>query len=252
MVIGVAVAAGILSGSLVVGDSVRASLRMMGLARLGRTTHALIAGERYFTEGLAGRIAGKFSAPTAPLLMLRGTVSADGGRKRAFGVQILGVTDEFWQLSGGGAAPPAGESFGKGAGSRTPAFMNRALAGKLGLTDGDPVLARIEMPGFISRDAPLSGAADLTEEISSQVAAVLTREQFGAFSLQAEQIPPMTLIVPLRVLQEAIEKPGLANILLIGGNDGVSSEGLDNALRSCWTLSDASLAIAAIRRAIVS
>ena len=55
--LGVAVAAAVLGGALVVGDSMRGSLRAMTLARLGNVDAALVA-PRFFREALANEAAG--------------------------------------------------------------------------------------------------------------------------------------------------------------------------------------------------
>ena len=52
VVLGVAAAAAVLGGSLVVGDSVRGSLAATALARLGQTTHA-VESAGYFRDALA-------------------------------------------------------------------------------------------------------------------------------------------------------------------------------------------------------
>jgi len=54
--LGVAVGAAVLSGALLVGDSVRGSLRDLTLDRLGAIDHALVT-ERYFREALADDLA---------------------------------------------------------------------------------------------------------------------------------------------------------------------------------------------------
>jgi putative ABC transport system permease protein len=46
--LGVAVGSAILTGALLVGDSVRGSLRDLALARLGKTEVALAGGDRFF------------------------------------------------------------------------------------------------------------------------------------------------------------------------------------------------------------
>ena len=46
----------ILTGALLVGDSVRHSLRMMAASRLGSTNLALVANNRFFTAGLADKL----------------------------------------------------------------------------------------------------------------------------------------------------------------------------------------------------
>ena len=56
VLLGVALTSAILSGALVVGDSVKASLRRNAAARLSGVDTVLIGGERFFTEDLATRI----------------------------------------------------------------------------------------------------------------------------------------------------------------------------------------------------
>ena len=49
VVLGVAVATAVLTGALIVGDSVRGSLRDLSLSRLGKIDHALVS-ERFFAR----------------------------------------------------------------------------------------------------------------------------------------------------------------------------------------------------------
>src|SRR4051812_18580899 len=74
---GVFLAAAVLSGSLLVGDSVRASLRRAAGERLGKVEAGMIGGDRWFTQALAQRTA------ASPLIMLRGSVSESTGKSRA-------------------------------------------------------------------------------------------------------------------------------------------------------------------------
>ena len=57
--LGAAVATSVLTGALLVGDSVRGSLRDMTLERLGAIDHAVL-GERFFREVLADEVAAAF------------------------------------------------------------------------------------------------------------------------------------------------------------------------------------------------
>src|SRR5579872_1565465 len=69
-----------IAGALLVGDSVRGSLREISLKRLGRVDHVLVA-PRFFREDLAARLAddpdfqARFSA-VAPVLQMQGTFVA--------------------------------------------------------------------------------------------------------------------------------------------------------------------------------
>ena len=84
VVLGVACASTVLIGALAVGDSVRASLRGQALARIGGVDAALVANERFFTAGLADRMASDLhGSMSAPVLRLRGVASSAGGRSRA-------------------------------------------------------------------------------------------------------------------------------------------------------------------------
>ncbi|MCW8132461.1 MAG: hypothetical protein KIS92_19090, partial [Planctomycetota bacterium] len=53
VLLGAAVGSAVLVGALVVGDSVRYTLRTMGLIRLGQVDYAVASGERLFREALA-------------------------------------------------------------------------------------------------------------------------------------------------------------------------------------------------------
>ena len=72
VVLGAAVGTAILVGALVVGDSVRYSLREIALARLGKTDLALVSGDRFFRDDLARDLELRLSARVIPALLLNG------------------------------------------------------------------------------------------------------------------------------------------------------------------------------------
>ena len=102
--LGVAVGATVLTGALFVGDSLRGSLREHSLRQLGWVDQALIA-NRFFRDGLDREIGGP---PSAPVILLQGTVRKAGGPepagpRRSVKATVLGVGERFW-----GATPPVG------------------------------------------------------------------------------------------------------------------------------------------------
>src|SRR5712691_4341258 len=105
VMIGVATAVAVLAGALLVGDSVRASLRDLFLQRLGKTDHVISAAE-FFREQLAGDIQShKQFAPdgfpaACPLIELEGNVSHPTSGRRAGGVRVYGVDERFWRFHG--------------------------------------------------------------------------------------------------------------------------------------------------------
>ena len=99
VVLGVAAAAAVLGGSLVVGDSVRGSLAATALSRLGRATHA-VESAGFFRGALAGELtkrpafSGHFDA-ACPILSLPGVATHADSRRRAADVLVYGVDERF-------------------------------------------------------------------------------------------------------------------------------------------------------------
>jgi ABC-type lipoprotein release transport system permease subunit len=236
---GAALASGILIGALAVGDSVRHTLEQQALARIGRTQLALSAANRFFREDLATALMDDLARPVAPLLAIWGTVSKPDGTRLAANVQIVGVNDRFWQL-GTGKDPFVGAR-------ADDAVANEQLTLQLGAHAGDTLVVRVEEPSYLSRDAPLSGRVDTSTAFRVHLRAIAGEAEFGRFSLQPSQIPPMTLFLPLQALQKILERPGRANALLVAG-DG--TQGADAALRKHWTLADANLELREIPGAL--
>lgn len=198
LLFGTFLAATILAGSMLVGDSVRASLRRVAELRLGKMEGGVLGGDRWFTEGLARK------AKAVPLIIATGSASAANAKARVNGAQVLGVAADFWKLS------PSGKAV---AFDTSSVAVNEPLAAKLGLKVGDTVLVRLERPSAISRDAPLSGSTDEDVSLRRRVAAIVSAEDFGAFQLVASQIPPDTVFVNLADLQKQIEMDGRVNAL---------------------------------------
>lgn len=238
---GVALTSAILSGALVVGDSVKESLRQNAEARISGIGPVLVGGERFFTTDLAGNAASALGSETtlATILQLEGTVTAQSGGRRLNGVQILGVDESFWKLSRAGSAPAAIAEKGS-----DWFAVNEAAARRLGVGEGDRVIVRMEKPGALSRDAPLSGESEQTVPLTGSIDAIIDADHFGRYSLKAEQVPAATVFVPLKELQLAVEKEGRANVLLAG--DGLDGAAFYEAIHEKWTLSDAELHLAKV------
>ena len=227
---GAALASGLLIGALAVGDSVRYTLEQQALARIGRTQLALSGANRFFREELATALMDDLATPVAPLLAIRGTVSKPDGPRLAANVQLVGVDDRFWQL-GTGRDPLVGAR-------GDDVVANEQLALQLGARAGDTLVIRVEEPADLSRDAPLSGRADVSTAFRVHLREIIGEAQFGRFSLQPSQIPPMTVFMPLQALQKHVERPGRVNTLLVAGG---GTQGAEAALRKHWRLADADL-----------
>ena len=153
LMLGVFLASAVLTGSLVVGDSVRATLAEQGMLRVGKIHHALVGGDRFFTEAMTQRVRGKLGgdAVVAPVIMALGTARNDDGSQRANRVQIIGVDDSFWDLADSeNPAAPGDEFFA----------INEALARRFDIGLTDRIRVQTEKPGDVPRDAPLAGSLE--------------------------------------------------------------------------------------------
>src|SRR5688572_10705375 len=98
VILGVATAVAVLAGALVVGDSVRGSLRDIALGRLGRTVSVLHLAS-FVREELAVEIAARAGA-SAPMVVATGIVTHEASGRRAAGVNVYGVDERFWSFHG--------------------------------------------------------------------------------------------------------------------------------------------------------
>ncbi len=246
--LGVLLTAAVISGSLVTGDSVRATLARQAEIRLGKIGTAAAATDGFFTEALAEKARAKLPGQPVlePTLFLQGTVTEPGEKLRAGGVNLYGVRQEFWNLrdtstpnvpDGTAAAYVSPPKLGDGV------LINEALAHALHVSPdgkGGEVILRFEKPGFLSRDAPLSGESDQTVQLRIKVDGVVEAENLGAFSLAAGQAPPLNAWLPLAKLQELAALPGRANLLL---SDSADKAAFDAALDASLTIEDAGLTV---------
>ena len=93
--LGIAISAAVLTGALIVGDSVEYSLNHMVDRRLGEVSHVLKAGDRYFTRSLGEKVGDELDLPVSSILLLDGMGVAGGGQKRINNIQIVGVDESF-------------------------------------------------------------------------------------------------------------------------------------------------------------
>lgn len=239
VLLGAAVTAAVLTGSLAVGDSMRAGLRRLWLERLGEIELAAAAPRLFraeLAEAMARRLPAAGGGVVAPLLVLRGTAVHATGERRAPRVAILGIDERFAALYPGGESmlarlldrrPPGavgvtgsnvGARAGAGAGALPPLLLNETLARQLAAQPGDDVLLTWEQPSAIPRDLLLAakGPEALVATHRFTVAAVLAGSGPGGFDLAPGQTTPANAFLPLAALQHELGQDRRANALLVG------------------------------------
>ncbi len=204
----VAVAATVLTGALMVGDSMRAGLRDAAVKRLGPVDHAMIA-SRFFTRELCERITAdaRFTAGFSggcPCIITRGSIQATAGEGQAERVQIVGVDASFSAFWTAGVSPP----------DRMVA-LSRPLAERLGVRPNDEILLRLPQLDNVSPEMLLGRRDRALATLRVQVAMVLPDTGPGQFSLEPSGAPPLVAFVDLATLQRTLKRPGQVNTLLV-------------------------------------
>ncbi len=232
VLLGVAVGTAVLTGALVVGDSLRASLRERALGQLGWVDQALISG-RFVRAELADKLGAQHAAA---VIMVPGAANVDrpGGKVRATRVSLFGVEANFWQ-----SAAPLDAAFWSS--TKEEVVLNSALARDLGVAAGDTITFSLQKVSLIPRETLLGNrnSDDVIDELRLTVKLVLADEGMARFNLNPSTASPRNAFVPLKLLQERLKQEGRANALLVAG----APADLAQNLRTHLTLEDWGLVI---------
>jgi len=238
VLLGVFIATTILTGGLIIGDSVKYSLKQITKNRLGSVRYALKGGERFFRAELAADMSKKLNVPIVPLLQVKGIAIAEGGTHRANNIQINGVDSLFWKIADIQQIELKEDEI----------FINQNLADKLKAKAGDEILLRLENANVLPLNAPFVSDTKWSVAKRYRIAKILTDKEMGRFSLQTKQIAPYNVFVELNELSKQLELEGLCNTILVAPthDSEVNIQQIDSAFHSTWTLEDANLKIKVI------
>jgi putative ABC transport system permease protein len=210
VVLGVATAVSVLAGALLVGDSVRDSLRDIAVGRLGRTDHVL-ASAGFFRDAVAAEIATRSNVSTTPLIVARGAVTHEPSGRRASNVLVYGVDARFWSFH----RQPV----------RDDVSVSAALAAELGAPAGDVLLVRLQKPSAIPVESLFGRKDDVGRTMRLTIDAVLRREQLGEFALSPQQAEVRAIFVPLSRIQRDLGVGARVNTVLVSGGDSAMPRG---------------------------
>lgn len=225
LLLGTFLASSILAGSLLVGDSVKKTLKSKAFERIGSIYSAFITGDRYVTDGFVEKLSEKFKTDhISGILRFPGTLNTPDKSIRSNAININGVDSQFWNL------------FNNEILSNDYIAINESLAEQKNLSVGDRVIIKYELPGRVSKDAPLSGETEKIGTISGKITNVIPADKGGQFSILAEQKSTLNIFVPLNLLQEESGKVDRCNLVVTS-----KINGFDEAIDNDWDLEDLEL-----------
>lgn len=248
--LGATVGTAVLVGALVVGDSVRGSLRTMAAQRLGGIQLALGGSDRFFEDSLANRLSAHAQRsgrsfgqlPGAhdrivgvlAAIQLPATATREDGAAHASHVTVYGLPDGRLAFEAPTNDDTANAPFPSTAPRPLPpgsVTLNESLAAQLRVQPGDTVVLRVAKPGLLSRDTAISPRDEASAAFRLTVHRVLPAAEGGNLSLRAGAAVPWNAFVRRDELAERLERKGRANLLLVGDvvRDGPPSLGNGSA-----------------------
>jgi putative ABC transport system permease protein len=231
------VATAVIVGALVVGESMRESLRALTVERLGRIETVIVPGGFFVASDVApSECAALMYFPSAMVEFVPASPSSDRPIvRRASSVSAIGIDQEFWALdvTGLDTMPVPGDD---------EVILNESLASELGVQKGDLVTVRLPTEGAVPADSPL-GRRDATSEglPRMRISQVIPDRGLGRFALTPDQAAPKNVFLNRETIAQVLDRNGQANALLFdrkvtvqcgegqgsSSGDGVVHVGLD-------------------------
>ena len=248
VLLGVAVGSAVLTGALLVGDSLRGSLRQRAERQLGGVDAAAL-----LPRPVRAAVADGMPGNPAPVLLLQGsiqTTAATDAESRYVGrVTVLGVDDRFKPIQN----PDVDWS-----GDRRSVVLSYRAADRLQVRAGDRV--KLGLPRFsdLPRSSLLAKRSlyEVTATFDLTVAAVLSPDApLNDFNLTPSPAAPLNVWVPLRTLSESLAEdarrrgPPKANALLAFDTP---VDVLNDAIKSHLQLEDWSLKVRVTKKGYVN
>ncbi|MBN2711652.1 MAG: FtsX-like permease family protein [Planctomycetes bacterium] len=222
-----AVCVGIICGALLIGSSVRASLKDLALKRLGPVDKVLSTGIT-LDPAIASKMSDNNRGTYISLVMLNGSARKPNSGLSSNKINLIGLPDLGAEEYGGyfeACVNLAGRN----------AVINQVLADDIGANPGDEIIMKI--PSIMVAPAEsLFGRRRVGENITSlrlKVASIIPMDKAGRFSLDSGSAPPRNIYVAMDWISESLGKRK-ANTIFDTGRDGKA----DEAFRRCAVLSD--------------
>jgi ABC-type lipoprotein release transport system permease subunit len=211
--LGVAVSSAVIVGALLVGDSMRGSLKHIALDRIG-SIERMIVSPRWFDESAVDRAKQRTNDQSLQgMLWIQSVVAEHQDRTReqqgtilthrVTEMSLLGVDEDFWVL---GTVRPSSNP------SNQQIVLNRSLADELKVAIGDRVTLKVSRDAVVPADSALGKRDSEVVALSRwEVIDVIPDESLGRFSLRSDQRPVLNAFAAKTSLQQALDLDGKIN-----------------------------------------
>jgi ABC-type antimicrobial peptide transport system permease subunit len=236
---GAMIGTAVLTGALIIGDSVKYSLERKVSQRLGNTRFALTSPDKFFRTALGRELSDSLKCRVVSLVLSEG-MATNPERKISLGrVSVIGVDETFsqvWAGKSGTAIPisPKGDE----------AFLGQSLAARLKVKMGEILLLKVRKAGFAPGNAPFVYEKIPAVVVRLKVKGIADENTGGGFSLLSNQSPAGNVFISRELLASLLGMPGFVNTLLVSPENAVIDQGkLDRSLKNLWNYEDAGLVL---------
>ena len=197
----IAVCVAIITGALIIGDTVKHNLAETARHRLDFVNSIVISESKSFNPDIPSRIP---DIPTAAVTMTNAAAINPETMIRANNVQMLGIDNSLADASGIDKYRDLG---------RNEAVISSQLASQLDIKAGNDLILRFADDNMIAELALYSGE-DYNLMWRVTVRDIVSADEFGSFSLKADQKLPANIFVPADQLAQKLESADTRNMLL--------------------------------------
>ncbi|RMF76041.1 MAG: ABC transporter permease, partial [Planctomycetota bacterium] len=219
LMLGVFTGAATLTGALLVGDSIRGSLRDRAVARLGDVVSVTRDSRfRPVNPPMKPNRISPVGPPEYPAIMIDGVATCPATKRRENQVHLYGLPESFPEL-------PHLQNLGE-----REVVINDALAEQLTAAVGDDLIFTLRNPSPIPAETLLGRRDAQPRRVRLTIAAIVDSDGFGGFALQPRQTRPANAFLLLQTLQRVLDVGDTCNARFLRSPADVSR------LRSAWAM----------------
>jgi ABC-type antimicrobial peptide transport system permease subunit len=232
---GTIITTAVITGALIVGDSVKSSLTNIVENRLGNVQYVLQSNDRFVRAKLAEEISNKLNVKSAPVILLQGITSNPENDVRINKTQVVGVDSSFWLFSNK-KMPNL---------NTDEAIISENVAEKLNLKVNDELVLRVEKLSVIPINSPFSAEEIPSVSFRLKIKAIADENNLGRFSLKNNQVAPYNVFISREYLSAKLDVNGLVNVVLLSEQKNIipDSDFFNNILSDVWSVKDAGIEI---------
>ena len=233
-ILAVSVCIAIITGALLIGSTVKYNLQKTAENRLGFVDYAVITPAATLSSSIADSAKAAFNAKDNSAIQAiavnfrPGSVINPADMSRINNIQLLGIDSALSEATGSDIYKDL---------PRNSAVINQAVADRLGVKTGDDIIVRFSAENIVSELALYSGD-DFSKSWRLTISAIASSDDFGSFSLKAQQASVYNIFVSARQLAERLDSEDKRNMLLVGGIDDVPNEKAVDVLGSSFSIND--------------